>query len=382
MIPRPEKSLSQLAIQGALVALTLSLAACGGKKQDAAATQAAVRVNDAEVTVHQINFRLQQERNLKPEQMDAASQRVLERLIDQELVMQKAEQLKLDRDPRIVQALDAARHDVLARAYVEQVVQGVPAPTDEAIRKYFDDNPDLFAHRRVYAIMEIVAKAPAEKAATLKGMVEAGKSANEITAWLKAEGIEYKDQALTRTAEQVPLVLLKTLAKLPTGRALFGQENGLAHVSVVTASHEEPVTFDRAKPAIAQFLTNDARRKAVESNVAALRSAAKIEYQGKYAAMAASAPARVTTLDADMKVQMPTSGEKVSLPTAASSGVSVSLPAAGTSSGVQVSLPNAGSEGVKVSLPAAGSSSVQVSLPNAAGAQVDAETAKKGLGVK
>lgn len=358
MPSRTNHSLSRPALGCLAFALVLALPACGGKKADAA-TQAAVRVNDTEVTVHQINFRLQQERGLKPEQMEAAGRRMLERLIDQELVLQKAEQLKLDRDPRIVQALDAARHDVLARAYVEQVAQGVPAPSDDAVRKYYDDNPDLFAHRRVYAILEITARATAEKAAALKALVEAGKSSNDIFAWLKAERIEYKDQTLTRAAEQVPLTLLKTLAKLPAGRGLYAQEGDIAHVSIVTASQEEAVDFERAKPAIFQFLSNDARRKAVESNVAALRSAAKIDYLGKYADQAASAPTRVTTLDADLKVQLP------------------------GASGVSVSLPKTAPDGVKVSLPAASAASgVQVNLPNTTGSQMDAETAKKGLGVK
>jgi EpsD family peptidyl-prolyl cis-trans isomerase len=370
MLLRIEKSLHQIALHGGLITLTLALSACGGKKTEGA-TQAAVRVNGTEVTVHQINYRLQQERGLKPEQMEAAGRRTLERLIEQELVLQKAEQLKLDRDPRIIQALDAARHDVLARAYVEQVVQGVPAPTDEAVRKYYDDNPDLFAHRRVYAIVETIAKVAPDKVAALKAMVDAGKSGSDIAAWFKAENIEAKDQTLTRAAEQVPLALLKTLAKLPNGHSLFGQDGEVVHVSTVTASHEEAVDFEHAKPAITQYLSNDARRKAVESNVAALRSAAKIEYLGKYVDQAASAPARVTTLDADLKVQMPTGpSERVSLPNSAASGVSVSLP-------------TSAAEGVKVSLPSAGSSSsVQVSLPGQAGASVDAETAKKGLGVK
>lgn len=356
---RTDPSLSRLALGCSALVLASALAACSGKKGDSAATQAAARVNDTEVTVHQINFRLQQDRGLKPEQVEAASRRMLERLVDQELVLQKAEQLKLDRDPRIVQALDAARHDVLARAYVEQVVQGVPAPTDEAVRKYFDDNPDLFSRRRVYAIVELVAKPSAEQAAALKAKVESGSTGVQIAAWLKSQSIEFQEQALTRTAEQVPLVLLKTLAKLPEGRALYGVEGGLSHVSVLTSSHEEPVGFEVAKPVIAQYLNNEARRKAVESNVAALRSAAKIEYLGKYADQAASAPARVTTLDADLKVQLP------------------------GASGVSVSLPKAAPEGVKVSLPSASAASgVQVNLPNATGTQVDAETTKKGLGVK
>ena len=56
----------------AVVVATSLLGACGQKKADAVATQAAAKVNKEELTVHQINFVLQQQRNLRPEQVDRA----------------------------------------------------------------------------------------------------------------------------------------------------------------------------------------------------------------------------------------------------------------------------------------------------------------------
>ena len=54
-------------------------------------TSVAAKVNDKELTVHQINFVLQQQRNLRPEQAEGASKQILERLIDQQLALQKAD---------------------------------------------------------------------------------------------------------------------------------------------------------------------------------------------------------------------------------------------------------------------------------------------------
>ena len=102
----------------ALMAAVALLAGCGDKKEKGA-SQTAAKVNKAEVTVHQINFVLQQQRGLRPEQADAASKQILERLIDQELALQKADDLKIDRDPRVVQQLEAAKREIIARAYLE-----------------------------------------------------------------------------------------------------------------------------------------------------------------------------------------------------------------------------------------------------------------------
>ena len=105
-------------LAAALVAV-LALGACGSSR-DKVASQTAAKVNKQEVTIHQINFVLQQQRGLRPDQADAASRQILERLIDQQLAVDKAEEFKLDRDPRVVQQIEAARRDILARAYAEK----------------------------------------------------------------------------------------------------------------------------------------------------------------------------------------------------------------------------------------------------------------------
>ncbi|MCC6852055.1 MAG: EpsD family peptidyl-prolyl cis-trans isomerase, partial [Rubrivivax sp.] len=111
----------------AAAAAAPALAGCGSKK-DKAASQTAAKVDKQEITVHQINYVLQQQRGLRPEQADAASRQILERLIDQQLALEKADGLKLDRDPRVVQQLEAARRDILARAYAEKVGEGAAKP--------------------------------------------------------------------------------------------------------------------------------------------------------------------------------------------------------------------------------------------------------------
>ena len=99
-------------------ALVLVLAGCGVKK-DKPATQTVARVNKDEITVHEINFVLSQQRGLAPDQAASASKQVLERLIDQELALQQAQEQKLDREPRVLEQLVAARREIIARAFVE-----------------------------------------------------------------------------------------------------------------------------------------------------------------------------------------------------------------------------------------------------------------------
>jgi EpsD family peptidyl-prolyl cis-trans isomerase len=343
-----------------LACSALLLAACSGHKKGV--TQSAARVDGTEITTTQINYRLQRERGLRPEQMDEAGRKVLEQLIDEQLVVDRAEKVKMDEQPDAVQAMAAARREVLSRAYVEQAAMTVPAPTEQQMHAYFDDNDALFANRRVYTLQEYLAKVPEDQIPALRALVEGGKSPADIEAWFKARSVPFKAQQSTHPAEQIPLNSLKMLAATADGHGLVASGGNQVHVTYVTSSVVAPVTYDKAKPAIAQFLSVGARRKVTEANLAALKTSGKIEYAPQYAALAASGPALGTTRDIDSTAQIPAAnGTRVSLPaTSTSSGVQVTLPTTTTSS-VQVSLPQ--TQGVRVSLPAAPASSVEVRLP-------------------
>ena len=274
----------------ALSAAAVLLVGCGEKKEKAA-SQTAVKVNKDEITVHQINFVLQQQRGLRPEQTDAASKQILERLIDQQLALGKAEELKVDRDPRVVQALEAARREIVSRAYLEKVGEAAAKPTAEEIKKYYDEKPALFSERRVYSIQEIAIEAKPEQVAVLRDKLTAAKNIAEFVDWLKANDYRFSGNQAVRAAEQLPLNSLESFARMKDGQAaLVPAANGV-QVIVLAGSRSQPVTEEQARPAIEQFILNERKRKLIEDDVKAMRAAAKIEYVGKFAEGAASAAA-------------------------------------------------------------------------------------------
>lgn len=279
-----------------LVALAASLtliAGCGDKSKEKGATQTAVKVNKEEITIHQINYVLQQQRGLKPEQAEVASRQILERLIDQELAVQKASELKLDRDPRVVQQMEAARREILARAYAEKTGEAAAKPTDAEIKAYYDAKPALFAARRVYSLQELTIEAKPEQVAALREQLAAAKNVNDFVEYLKSNNYRFAGSQAVRPAEQLPLNLLDTFAQLRDGQAVLLPSATGAQVVLVAATRSEPVDEARAKPIIEQFLLNDAKRKLVESDIKALRAAAQIEYSPKFAPAAEGAASAV-----------------------------------------------------------------------------------------
>jgi EpsD family peptidyl-prolyl cis-trans isomerase len=277
----------------AVVAATavLLLAGCGDKKDKKPATQTAVKVNKEEITVHQINFVLQQQRGLKPEQAEAASKQILERLIDQELALQKATELKLDRDPRVMQQLEAAKREIVSRAYLEKAGEAATKPTAEEIARYYESNPALFKDRRVYSLQEIAIEARPEQVAQLRSQLSSAKSINDFVEYLKANDFRFSGNQAVRAAEQLPLASLGTFAAMKDGQALINATATGAQVIVLAGSRSQPVTLEQATPAIEQFLLNERKRDILAKDMKAMREAATIEYVGKYAEAAASAPA-------------------------------------------------------------------------------------------
>ena len=278
----------------ALVSSAALLAACGDKKEKGA-SQTAAKVGKAEITVHQINFVLQQQRNIRPEQADAASKQILERLIDQELALQKADDLKIDRDPRVVQQLEAAKREIIARAYLEKVGEAAPKPTAEEIKKYYDEKPALFKARRIYSIQEIAIEAKPDQVPALRDKLAASKNINEFVEFLKANEFKFSGNQAVRAAEQLPLQSLDAFAKMTDGQAMLNQAANGVQVVVLAGSRSQPVSEEQARPAIEQFLLNDRKRKLIEDDIKAMRAAAKIEYVGKFGegapAAGAAAPA-------------------------------------------------------------------------------------------
>lgn len=294
-----QRSVRMMALMPVVAAATLMMAGCDKFKHDsggAKATQAAARVNGEEITVHQINQLLERQPGLKPEQAEAAGRQALEALIDQQLAVAKAEEQKMDRDPQVVALLDATRRSILARTYLEKAAAaGAGTPSADEVRKYFDTKPALFSQRKVYALQEFtVPTTSPDQAKPLMDKLKATRSPAEFVEVLKASGVKFSANQTTQAAESLPMALLEPLSKVGDGEALYVTAKDGFKAILVVASKSQPVTFEQAKPAIEQFLTVERRREFAQKEIKNLRTAAKIEYVGKFAdkpAAGASAPA-------------------------------------------------------------------------------------------
>lgn len=273
----------------------LTVVACGKGEGKKAATQAAARVNKEEISVHQINNVLSRSSNIPPEQAKAAGRQVLDKLVEQELLVQQALEKKLDRDPKVMQSLESARREVLSRAYAEQVMSAAAKPATDEIKGYYAAHPELFSQRRVFSLQELAVRAAPKQIAALQQEMPRMKNLGEIANWLKSKNIPFSGNAGVKPAEQLPLDLLPKYHAMKDGQVTLLVGPAGALVVLLVASQNAPLDEASATPFIEQFLTNRKRVELAEAEIKQLKAKAKIEYLNDFGpvaeAPAAAAPA-------------------------------------------------------------------------------------------
>lgn len=265
--------------------LAFGLSACGNKDDKKAATQVAAKVGSEEISVHQINQILSRANTAgtSPQAAQAMGREVLEKLIDQQLAVEQATENKLHRSPEVVAQIEAARRDILARAYMQKIAGAVPKPSADDVKKYYAEHPQLFSARRIFNVQEIVVPAAPGLAEQLRGFVAAGKPITEVATWLKSKDIRFDGGSATRAAEQIPLERLAQIHALKDGQSVVMESPQAITLLRVASSQSSPVTEAAALPRIEQFLTNQRASEAVAANLKQLRAAAKISYMGDFA---------------------------------------------------------------------------------------------------
>lgn len=259
----------------ALSLVVLGLSACSHSGGESKPGQALVRVNGDEVTVYQLNEELRQSNpGANP---DAQRKQLVDALVDRQLLVDEAEKQKLDRDPNVMQAIERARAQILAQAYIKTKVVDLQKPDQGEIDTYYNAHPELFAQRKLFDMRQFIV-ASKDFGPELKGVMDNAKSLDDVAAWLDVHKIDYaKSQAMHTSPELPAQILSKMQGSDKTALFLLRNDNKTILMSA-TAIKDIPVSADTAGPEIAQMLANKHSQDAADAELKRLRSVAKIEY--------------------------------------------------------------------------------------------------------
>jgi EpsD family peptidyl-prolyl cis-trans isomerase len=254
-----------------ILMLATPVTACERAVAERPAAQLAARVNGTEISIHQL-------RSAAPGSVAQA----LEKVIDRELLVQRALAAKLDRDPQVVQSIESARRQLLAQAYLERAASAAAGNSRDEVRAFYAENPALFAERRIYRLRELLVSAPAEMIDVLRAEAAKARDLEEVAGWLRTRNAKYSVDGLTQPAEQLPLSFLPQLARMKPGEiAVFATPLGASVIQLVHYE-EAPLSEQQAAGLIEQFLVGRKRLETAAAEVKRLREVATIEYVGEF----------------------------------------------------------------------------------------------------
>ena len=255
------------------IVFTLAIAGCERVAADRADAQLVAKVNGVEISAREVRT------SASPSVAQA-----VEKVIDRELLVQKALEAGLERDPQVKDSIDNARRHVLAQAYLDRAASAATQPSKDEVRAFYAENPALFAERRVYRVRELAVAAPAELTEVLRAEAAKATDLEQVASWLHARNVRFRPGGATLAAEQVPLARLPRLARMKAGEIEVFVERGAEGVSVVQLVQAEDATLSEqeAAPVITQFHAARARLEAAEAEVKRLRQVATIEYVGEF----------------------------------------------------------------------------------------------------
>ncbi len=270
-----------------LVCVAALVTACGKKSDDTSATVATI--NGENVTQNQLDYAIKQIQAARPGASAPEAGQVLQGLVEQRLAVQKAEKDKLDRNPGVLQSLEAARKDALFRYYVEQLAAKVPKPSADEIKAYYDAHPANFGQRNVYTLQKVDARITPDQAGPLAATVQATVGAPAVVELLKAKAQAISVAQTDQPAETLGPLLPK-VSTMSAGQTIaIPQPQGLTALTVVSVQ-PQPVSLAQAQAGIEQLLWNQKKRDALLAETKDLRAKARIDYLGKFAPGTASAP--------------------------------------------------------------------------------------------
>jgi EpsD family peptidyl-prolyl cis-trans isomerase len=294
---RPTRSLRTTTLAACLLA-GLALSACGGQKEKKPG-QALVSVDGTEITVLQLNDELQRA-NVPAAQQEAASKQLLEALVDRQLLLAQAEKDKLDRDPKVLQAIERAKALIIAQSYLQKRVGVIGKPSADEVSAYFNAHPELFAHRKQFDLRQLVLET-SDLTPKLGQEIGDAKSIDAVAARLDEAKVRYARKAETRSTADLPLPLADRMEKMGKTELLLVKEGARSVLIAVEGVKETPVTLAQSTPQIEQFLFNKKNKDAAAAEMTRLRATAKIDYLNKAlapspaSASAAASAAPVTT---------------------------------------------------------------------------------------
>ncbi|WP_419815078.1 hypothetical protein [Glacieibacterium sp.] len=285
---------SVFAVSVAALALT---SACD--KNKAPSGQVVATVNGQDITVHELNSELQLIRAPANAPKKEVSQVALARVVERRMLADVARKRGLDKNPQFLLAQRRVDDGLLVQALQADVARQVPATTREAAQKFIDQNPNLFAERKIFQIDQIQFLRPNNIGELGLGPA---KTMSDVAQVLTNAKIEFRRAPTQLDALATNPVLtaeiMRITARNPEEVFMFadqpqGAPAPVMFVNHVTGVRVDPFIGEKAIAFAQQLLQRLEVQKRLQTDLAKFTADAKpnIKYAAGYSAPPAAKPA-------------------------------------------------------------------------------------------
>ncbi|QXQ08302.1 hypothetical protein KX816_10240 [Sphingosinicellaceae bacterium] len=287
---RPGAATKRVGLIGSVALLAL-LGACNDKNK-APTGQVVATVDGEDITVHELNGELQQLRVPPDAPKKQVEQFALQRVVERKMLADVARKRGLDKNPQFLLAQRRVDEGLLVQALQSDIAKAVPRTTREAAQKFIEQNPQLFAERKIYTLDQIQFLRPANLASL---PLAPAKTLGDVATVLTNAKIEFRRANVQYDALTVNPQLTgeigKILARNPDEVFVFADQPQGAPAPVMYANHvvgsrTEPFIGEKAIAFAQQVLQRLEVQKALQTSLKKFTDDAKanIKYAAGYSA--------------------------------------------------------------------------------------------------
>jgi peptidyl-prolyl cis-trans isomerase C len=275
------------------VLVLAAVGACGrGQKpttEGETADRVLARVGDQVIRqrdVDEVRAQLPQHRQHEFEGV-RGTMRLVDQLVDRDLMLQAATDAGLDRDPEIVKQMEDIHRSLLLQAYQKKMREALPAPTDDDLHRYFDEHPTEFViPARINASwIKCATKAEADRAR--RRVIVKGEKFADVAREVSIDRTTAADGGLLGYFNPTGYIrsvgpdtaFARRAFELEAGDIgdVFPYKDGWAFIAVHEKMTERAEPFDHAVDRIRARLTPTLNDSLVQAELASLRSKYKVE---------------------------------------------------------------------------------------------------------
>ncbi|MGP1718121.1 MAG: EpsD family peptidyl-prolyl cis-trans isomerase [Methylophilus sp.] len=238
-------------------------------------SKALAKVNGDEISLNQFNAEINRA-HLDNEVDIKVKDQLLTKIIDRQLLVQEASKLNLDRAPEVVEAVNSAKAQIYAQAYLANRISKSSPPTDGDISQYIEAHPETCAHRKVFSTQDIVFNYD-RALIDLTSLQSSATDIDSLRAILESRHIKYNLVSSSFSMDTLPSIWADKLKTASVGNLLFTHDSHKVIVKSITNITENPMSADEAKNYAAKVLSEDKKQKFITSEVTRLRKLSTIK---------------------------------------------------------------------------------------------------------